>query len=271
MNIPNVKQIKSDISGPTVAVFAGVHGNELAGVYALRELEDKLKITRGTVYLVYANPPAIEKKVRMITKNLNRCFDSKNSGDTYEDLRAKELMKLLDKCDALLDLHMFYDDDGKPFAICEDDALDVAKIFDVDIISTNWTKTEPGGTDGYMHKKGKIGICLECGPLSKSEEYAEFAKNAVYQFLKYFEMTDKKVTYSKKPKRIIKSTETIYKTSKDFVLKSGLRDFDALTEGQVIAEDKDKQFVAGANQCIIFPHYNARVGEEAFILGVESK
>ena len=60
--------------GPTVAIFAGVHGNERAGVYALEALIPRLTITRGTLYLVFANPAAIEANVRMVNKNLNRCF-----------------------------------------------------------------------------------------------------------------------------------------------------------------------------------------------------
>jgi predicted deacylase len=54
--------------GPVLAIFAGVHGNETVGVLTLQELIPKLKLTRGTLYLAYANPPAIEQNVRMIGK-----------------------------------------------------------------------------------------------------------------------------------------------------------------------------------------------------------
>lgn len=261
--------IKGNQPGPSLAILAGVHGNEKAGVFALEELLPSLNITRGKLYLAFANPPAIEANTRMINKNLNRCFVSGNVGTDPEDIRARQLMTMLDKCDALLDLHMFYDDDGLPFAICEDNAIDLAEIFDVDIISTNWTATEPGGSDSYMYLQGKLGVCLECGPISKSKAYAPFAKNAIFQFLKYFDMTAENVSYSNKKKRLIVAKEAVHKSSADFKLSPGLHNFDRLTEGQIIAKDKDRRYLAKKNECIIFPHYKARIKEEAYIIGLE--
>lgn len=270
MKLPkDVTQIDGANPGPTVAIFAGVHGNEKAGVYALRELLPTLQITKGKLYVVFANPPAIEQDVRMLAKNLNRCFTVENTGTTYEDVRARELMKMLDQCDALLDLHMFYDKVGQPFVICEDDAVPIARNFDVEIISTNWTEVEPGGTDGYMYAKGKIGICVECGPISKSREYTAFAKRTVYQFLKYYNMTDQDVTYSDIQKRVIKAEKVVFKTDDSFALEPGLKNFQRLKTNQLIAQSSQTKFRSGVNECIIFPHYGARIGEEAYILGKE--
>jgi succinylglutamate desuccinylase len=263
-------EITSSQPGPSLAIFAGVHGNELAGVYALQALLPDLKPTRGTLYLAFANPDAIQANVRMQNKNLNRCFTSDNNGNLPEDIRARDLMKVLDKSDALLDLHMFYDNDGEPFVICEDNATDIANKFDVDIISTNWAKAEPGASDGYMFGKGKIGLCVECGPISKAKEYTDFATEIIYQFLQYFDMSPKKVTYSNKSKRIVKADKSVHKSSIKFKLKSGYKNFEKLTAGETVANDGSRTFVAGSNECIIFPHYGARVGEEAYIIGKEA-
>lgn len=262
-------ELDSGKPGAILAIFAGVHGNERAGVYALQELLPTLKPTKGKLFIAFANPPAIADNVRMLNKNLNRCFVKGNNGDTPEDERARELMKVLDRSDALLDLHMFYDDDGQPFVICEDNAVDIAKNFDVDIISTNWTIAEPGATDGYMYESGKIGICVECGPISKAEEYTEFAKTTVYQFLQHFGMSPVEVANSTKPKRFVRAKESVHRNSSDFVLQAGFKNFDNLNEGQIIAMDGDKKYVANKGDCIVFPHYGARVGEEAYILGEE--
>lgn len=266
MKIDDVYEFDGVKPGPTVAIFAGVHGNERAGVYALKELIETLTIKSGKVFLVFANPPAIKSNVRMLEKNLNRCFYKGNDGNAWEDVRARQLMSLLDKCDALLDLHMFYDE-GEPFIICENDSIEIAKIFDVSIISTNWTEVEPGGTDGYMHKMGKVGICLECGPISKSKECAPYAKNAVYQLLAYYKIIEEDIKHSSIDKTIVKAEKAIYKSSNAFKLLPGFKNFDQLSEGQVIAKDGDISLVANKNQCIIFPHYNARVDEEAYIIG----
>lgn len=256
--------------GPTVAIMAGVHGNELAGVYALQQLLPTLSVAKGTLYVAFANPPAIEANVRMVDKNLNRCFYQNNTGSNPEDIRARELMQMLNSCDALLDLHMFYDDEGLPFAICEDNAVELASKFDVDIISTNWAHAEPGASDGYMYANGKVGICVECGPISKAAEYTDFAKKTIHQFLKYFGMTDEPVKYSTKPKRIVEAQHAVHKSSPAFQLAKGFHNFDKLQAGQVIATEPGKEYTAGPNECIIFPHYTARVGEEAYIIGKDS-
>lgn len=268
---PEIITVGGTRPGPTLAIFAGVHGNETAGVLALQELLPRLKVTRGTLLIAFANPPALEANVRMINKNLNRCFFPDNNGNAPEDIRARELMAVLDTADALLDLHMFYDDDGLPFVICEDDAVPLARKFDVDIISTNWDEVEPGATDWYMFKQGKPGVCVECGPISKAAEYKDFAIRTIYQFLRYYDMTEEKVAFSVKPKRIIKANYPVYKSSENFILTPGLHNFDRLQEEQVIARDGDKEFKGSEGQCIIFPHYKARIDEEAYIIGTELK
>lgn len=259
--------IDSGRPGPSVALLAGVHGNEKAGVYALQHMLPLCKPTRGIVYAAFANPPAIAANVRMLSKNLNRCFYAGNKETDPEDIRARVLMAMLDRCDALLDLHMFYDDDGVPFVICEPNGIPIARNFAVPIISTNWDKIEPGASDSYMNLAGKIGICVECGPITKSYEMTDFAQNTVLQFLKYFDMIDDDVVYDTAEKTIIETYKTVYKTDQSFVLQPGLKNFQQLTDGQCLARDKRRQYYGAAGDRIIFPHYGARVGEEAYILG----
>jgi succinylglutamate desuccinylase len=271
MRPSNAITVTGELPGPTVAIFAGVHGNELAGVYALDELIPTLTLKRGTAHFVFANPPAIAANVRMLAKNLNRCFYRGNSGPDYEDTRARELMSLLDTCDALLDLHMFYDDTGEPFVICEPNAFATAKQFDVPIISTNWSEVEPGGTDGYMFGHGKIGICIECGPIAKAVACTPFAKQTVLQFLDSFAMLPKRYTPDIKQcdKRHVRAKHAVYKSSPDFVLTAGYKNFQKLIDGELVAKDSEQAYVAKKDQCIIFPHYQARVSEEAYIIGEE--
>ncbi len=262
-------EIDSCKPGPALAIFAGTHGNEMAGVYALQKLTPTLNPTCGKIYIAFVNPAAIQANSRMINKNLNRCFIIDNKGDFPEDKRAIELMAVLDKCDALLDLHMSYGDTGEPFVICEDNALNLASKFDVGIISTNWTKVEPGAADGYMFTQGKIGVCVECGPIDKSKEYTDFAVKTIFQFLEYFEVLPKKVGFSKMSKRLIVANKSIYKMSNKFKIKNGYKNFDRLKTGEIIAVDDGVEYMAKKGECIIFPHYNARVGEEACVIGEE--
>lgn len=63
-----------------VAVCGGTHGNELSGVYLLRELlkeekeEEEKEEKPPSVMLVLANPWAVQQCRRYISTDLNRCF-----------------------------------------------------------------------------------------------------------------------------------------------------------------------------------------------------
>lgn len=253
-------------SGPTLAIFAGIHGNERAGILALEELIPLFKIKTGVLYAVFANPPAIKENARFITKNINRCFIKGNQGSSYEDKRARELMKILDKCDALLDLHAFSNEEGNPFIICEKESFKVASILDPAIISTGWNKAEPGSADGYMFESGKTGICLENGPINQSEKYKELAVKSSLQFLKYYGLIDSDVEFSKNSKLHLKVKYAVSKTSNEFIMDKGLKNFQKLVDGQFIAKEAKSEYLAKDGEYIIFPKPDAPLGHEAFLI-----
>lgn len=254
--------------GKTLAVFSGVHGNEKAGVFALQKIVKEIKIIRGEVYFVFANLKAIEKDVRYIDKNLNRCFFKDNEGQTYEDKRAKELMDILDKCDALLDLHASNIKNTKPFIICEKNCLNIVKNFDFGIVSSGWNKIEPGATDGYMYERNKIGVCLECGFVGDSKEKANLAEKSVYQFLQYFGAIDKKVNFLNKEQKLLKVKKAIKKKSEEFKFIRSFDDFEKLKNSELIAIDENKEYYAKKGEFILFANpKNKKIGDEVFIIG----
>lgn len=254
--------------GKTLAVFCGVHGNEKAGVYAVTEVLKSIKIKKGIVYFVYANPEAIKKNVRLIRKNLNRCFLKNNKGKTLEDKRARQLMKILDKCEGLLDLHASNVEKATPFVICEKHSYKLAKIFDVGIVSSGWDRIEPGATDGYMNKrKETISAGVECGYAGESEKNAGLAKKCIFQFLQFFNCIDKEVDFSNRKQKLIKVTKAVKKQTDDFSFSKKYADFEKLKSGELIARDGKKKYMAGKNECIIFANASKKIGEEAFIIG----
>lgn len=259
---------KGSMPGKTLAVFAGVHGNEKAGVEALKRILKEIKVEKGTVYFVFANPEAIKKNIRQINKNLNRCFLKNNKGKSVEDKRARELMKILDKCDALLDLHASNSKEATPFIICEKKAYDIAEKMNFEIISSGWNRIEPGGTDGYMFEQGKPALCLECGSVFKLNQNIKLAEKSAYQFLQFFGCIEKKVTFSRRKKRrFIKATRAVTKKTNNFSFRKKFNDFEKLKNGEIIATDGRKKYIAGKNELIIFPNAKGPVGSEAFIIG----
>uniref|UniRef100_A0A8C2GYX7 N-acyl-aromatic-L-amino acid amidohydrolase n=1 Tax=Cyprinus carpio TaxID=7962 RepID=A0A8C2GYX7_CYPCA len=102
-----------------VAVCGGTHGNELAGVYLVRErLKRRADGTEPvSVVTVMSNPRAVQLCVRYVETDLNRCFTRAtlsapvSETSPYEMIRSQELNALLgpkgsaQAVDLLCDLH----------------------------------------------------------------------------------------------------------------------------------------------------------------------
>jgi succinylglutamate desuccinylase len=252
-------------SGKTLAVFAGIHGNEKVGVLTLKKLIDEIEIISGTVYFVYANPPAIKKGVRQVNANLNRLFRRNISGKSYEYERARELMKILDTCDALLDLHSYNSKTGNQFAISEKRGFKILKKMDFPIIVSGFS-TLGSGTDGYMEKRGKIGICVECGTSNRYRKFMPLAEKTVYQFLQYFGSIDRKVAHSSSSQTFIRVKRMILKKSNKFRFVKNFKDFERLKQGSPFAYDGETAYKAAKNECILFPRPKGKIGSEACII-----
>lgn len=82
-----------------VVITGGTHGNELSGVYIVREMQKKNVGQVGSVSVspILTNPPAIDACRRYIDKDLNRCFTDAllsaplTDDSPYELRRAHEL------------------------------------------------------------------------------------------------------------------------------------------------------------------------------------
>lgn len=67
-----------DEFAPTVIFFGGIHGNEPAGVYALKKVIEAIKEKRipltGNLYAIVGNLKALKKKIRFQEADLNRLW-----------------------------------------------------------------------------------------------------------------------------------------------------------------------------------------------------
>ena len=92
--------------GPTIVVMGGLHGDEVAGYLAARQLE-KWTVRSGKLVIVSdANVPAIKANKRFVGRNMNALFPGRADGDGNERL-AHALWQLIKfhKPDLLLTLH----------------------------------------------------------------------------------------------------------------------------------------------------------------------
>ena len=252
--------------GKILSVFCGVHGNEKAGVYAVKKILKNITIKKGIVYFVFANPKAIKENKRFIEKNLNRCFLDKQKGNSYEEKRARDLIKILKDSDALLDLHASNSSETTPFAIT-DNGLDIVKSMNFKFIATGFDNLEPGATDGFMKNHHKIGICLECGYSGKSEENTELAYNSILQFLQYFNAIESKIPSYNINQKILHVDKVQKVTSENFKLTKTFVDFETIEKGFLIAKDETKQYITNKERVILFGTPGKPVGAEAYILG----
>ena len=266
-------KIQGSKKGPTSIILAGVHGNEIPGIEALSKILPEINIDSGAVLFGYGNPRAIRANKRYTEANLNRLFVSDDElpeslRDSYEYQRAQFLKKYLDDSDVLLDIHASSTPNSKAFVICEQNAFQIAQYLPVDLVVSGFDEVEPGGTDYYMNKKGKIGICVECGYI-KDKASLGIAVASIKDFLKARghhnnDLSKSKQSYARMYKKY-------YSSSNNFVLSKKFDDFEIIQQGQMIGIDGNKEIRAEKAGFILFAQNSSNVGEEIFLMGEQKE
>jgi len=121
---------------PIVVIDGGMHGDEVAGIYACDDLLENIKITKGTLIIVpRLNKPASDKTYRtrqakFVTKyDMNRNFPGNADRDMnqYEAIVAYEFTELIKEYNPDLVLNLHEDKDFNDYRInrydCEDHYL----------------------------------------------------------------------------------------------------------------------------------------------------
>ncbi|HEY4505674.1 MAG TPA: succinylglutamate desuccinylase/aspartoacylase family protein [Candidatus Paceibacterota bacterium] len=262
-------ELRGREAGKTSVILAGVHGNETCGVEAFKKILPKLQIERGRVFFGYGNPEAILKKVRQTESNLNRMFKEHENitateRKSYEYKRARFLKRYLDRADALLDIHASGNPNSRKFIICEKNAFKITKYLPFALLVSGFDKVEPGGTDYYMNRHGKIGICVECGYL-RDPATAEVAEKSIMTFLK----TRGHIPGKKKVRGQSKINMYSLYLSKtdDFKLSRPFADFEKVSAGEVIGTDGKEKICSPKDGVILFARNAKRAGTESFLLG----
>lgn len=114
-----VWEFTASLEGPTIMVTALIHGNELCGAWALKELlEHGVRLTKGRLILAFCNLNAFENfnavshdASRFVDEDMNRVWqsDKLNNPSTLERQRANEMTKWVVEADWLLDLHSMHE------------------------------------------------------------------------------------------------------------------------------------------------------------------
>lgn len=263
--------VESSVAGPMSAIIVGVHGNEPCGPDALKKILPTLKLDAGTLYIILANPRALKEKVRFTEFNLNRAFKDTSEykasiKKTYEYKRAQYIKRILNNVEATLDLHSTKNK-SDPFIICEKNALSLVSNFPKRITRTvsGFAKVQPGATDDYMYRHGKIGITVECG-MHTDKRASNIAEQAIMTFLKNRgHIKDKKINTIKSNREHL-TVKKLYITKTNFVLAKEQDDFVWIKKGYVIGFDGTKKIIAPYDSYLLFAHNCNNSDMEAFLL-----
>ncbi|HEY1096285.1 MAG TPA: succinylglutamate desuccinylase/aspartoacylase family protein [Alphaproteobacteria bacterium] len=99
--------------GPNLLVLGAVHGDEICGPEAIRQIiteieTGKITITAGSVtFIPVVNVKAYALNSREGDRNLNRVLGPYETEHCFEDRIANFLVNIMKTCDVLLDLHSF--------------------------------------------------------------------------------------------------------------------------------------------------------------------
>ncbi len=84
--------------GPVVLLEGGIHGDELAGTYALDDLLPKFRVHSGKlIVLPRMNLPACNAVRRFVNADLNLIFPGKKGEKFYEHALAREIFDMVGK------------------------------------------------------------------------------------------------------------------------------------------------------------------------------
>lgn len=255
--------------GKTSVILAGIHGNEHCGIVAFESILDRLNIENGTVIFQIGNPKAVEKKVRFVDMNLNRAFKNtdqltENELKTYEYSISVQIKSLLDKSDALLDIHSSRNIDSKQFIITEPKNNFISEQLPFDLVVSGFDEFEPGGTDAYMNLNNKIGICVECGQHDDpaAVDKAVESINAFLIAMGHVNGVNNKIKQDKI------SINYLYKnTNPNFTLRKVFKDYEDIKKDTIIGMDGNIAVKAPYDSKILFAHnIDGVIGQECFLL-----
>lgn len=284
--------------GPVLVLFGAVHGNEPAGVRAIRrvmpELEARADRLRGEVVALAGNRGALAKGVRFVTRDLNRKWtfegiervrtaDPASLAD--EDLEQRAILEQLEPVLAhahepvtVLDLHTT-SGSGAPFC-CMSDTLRNLRIglgLPVPLI-LGLEEVIDGTMLGYLSDVGHRGIAFEGGrhddPVTVDHHEAAIwlvvARTGLLPPGEIPDLAGHRRRLEAACQGLPRVVEVRYRhvvhEGDGFEMRPGFRNFDPVRKGQVLAEDRTGEIRAPMSGRLLLPRYQGQ-GEDGFFLG----
>ncbi len=293
----------NDPTGPKLIVLGAVHGNEVCGNLAIRQILTALNsgdilVRRGSVTFVpVANPLAWKQRSREGQRNLNRRLQPTDHPVEFEDHVANWLCPLLARHDVLLDLHSFHTP-GEPFVMLGPDDNDgplepftrsaeeraMARHLGIHRFVDGWLDTyargvarrrtgdagaDPGygiGTTEYMRSVGGYGVTVECGQHDDAAA-VDVARRCILNTLAFLGLTDGAAPKPVDRIEHLRLVDVVDRHDEGDLFMHHWDSFDALRAGESIGTRADGTPVTAPHDgLILFPNPDAAAGREWFYL-----
>ncbi|MCK0108242.1 succinylglutamate desuccinylase/aspartoacylase family protein [Flavobacteriaceae bacterium S0825] len=289
-----IGKIKGKPNGPTIVFFGGIHGNETAGVFALKEVFEKIKETQvqGTIYGISGNLKALKTNQRFIDKDLNRVWLKENlsqlenktnlnneEGEQQELYRIlKHILKEEEGPFYFIDLHTT-SSKTLPFITINDALINrkFSSLFPVPVV-LGIEEYLDGPLLSYINQLGYVSLGFESG---QHDDLSAITNNVAFIFLSliyagaleqgevqnFHDYYDILVNASDKDKEVY---EVVYLhrllKTKNFKMKPNFKSFQNVKKGEQLATEENKTIESPYSAKIFMPLYQKKGSEGFFII-----
>lgn len=284
--------------GPTLLVCAGIHGNEPAGVHAVRRFLAKLQEAAppiaGKVVAVAGNLGALAVQRRFQVRDLNRGWTADKvdalrkrdpADDTPEDAEQRALLAVFEQVEAerrgplvFVDLHTS-SGDGPPFT-CTGDTLPnraLATALPVPLI-LGLEETIDGAVLEWFNARGHAALAIEAGRHDRPETIANH-EACLWVLLGATGMLDPEAVPGRvawlrhlaesaagTPPVVEIRYRHVVRPEDRFTMEPGFVSFQRIVKGQVMGRSASGPVRARETGRVLLPLYQAQ-GDDGFFAG----
>ncbi|MDZ7756513.1 succinylglutamate desuccinylase/aspartoacylase family protein [Rhodohalobacter sp.] len=293
-------KVPGDVNGPVVVVFAGIHGNETAGVHAtdtvVSELLESGENLNGSLYVITGNMRALELGVRFVDTDLNRLWETgfdrshySPTGNANHSVEYKESLEIKNSVEWILNKHrdtasdfVFIDLHTTSSESCAfiliNDRLDnrrLARKFPVPQI-LGFEENIRGTLLSYINNIGHMSIGFEAGAhtsvdsVTRSQAFLRLAMHWLGMVtLKPEEVKEYEEEMNVHPNVPDSYFEVSYhkivEDAEKFDMREGYHNFDRVEKGEFLAYENGERIEAPVSGRIFMPLYQ-KIGNDGFLI-----
>lgn len=292
--------VPGDENGPVLVVFAGIHGNETAGVHAIdsvaSDLKEKDAELKGSLYAITGNMRALELGVRYVDTDLNRLWENgfdrsqySSAGTADHTVEYKESLEIKRAVEWIIEKHrakasrfIFVDlhttsSESCAFILINDTLAnrELARKFPVPQI-LGFEENIHGTLLSYINNIGHLSLGFEAGAHTDEasiERSKAFLRLAIH-WLAMNKLTAGEMELCENQLDIYPDVPDSYYEVKyhkivddpeKFEMKRGFQNFDNIDKGTTLAKENGKLIEAPVSGRIFMPLYQKK-GHDGFLI-----